>query len=329
MSTATRRDALPALVVAVALVAASAYGLTAARPYVDLPEATVTAARAQDVCSLVVAVLLVVLSTRGSGVAHLTRLGLYGYAAYSYLVYMTGMPMNRAFLVYVVLVAAAGAGLVDGIARLAVPAFGRVGRRLERGTGWLLVSVAVLFAGLWLSMLLPFALGGARPTTEGPDGVAYPIFVLDLCVVLPCLAVVGGMLLRRHPAGGPLAMVALVKIVTLFSVLWAGAIAGVVRDDDVRLGPDAGPSTVMLALCCWLLVRWARGLGHVSGGTRAVIWPPAGNSHPVNRGRRAARRPGQNLGLRGPSALGRRPPTSHSGRDDGRWVPARGKGSER
>ncbi len=202
MSTVARRDALPALVVAAALVAASAYGLTAARPYVDLPEATVTAARAQDVCSLVVAVLLVVLATRGCGVAHLTRLGLYGYAAYSYLVYLTGMPMNRAFLVYVVLVAAAGAGLVDGIARLDVPAFGRVGRRLERGTGWLLVSVAVLFAGLWLSMLLPFALGGPRPTTEGPDGVAYPIFVLDLCVVLPCLAAVGGMLLRRHPAGG-------------------------------------------------------------------------------------------------------------------------------
>ncbi len=33
----------------------------------------------------------------------------------------------------------------------------------------------------------------------------------------------------------------------------------------------------MLALCCWLLVRWARGLGPVSGGTRPVIWSPPGD----------------------------------------------------
>jgi hypothetical protein len=268
-----RRDAWPAWLVAAALVAASAYGLIAAHPYVDLPEATVTAARAQDVCSLVVAALLVVLSTRATGVAHLARLGLYGYAVYSYVVYLTGMPMNRGFLVYVVVVSAAGAGLVDGIARLDVAAFARATCGVERGTGWLLVAVALLFAGLWLSMLLPFALGGARPGTEGPDGVPYPIFVLDLCVVLPCLATIGMMLLRRHPAGGPLAMVALVKIVTLFSVLWAGAVAGVVRGDDVQLGPDAGPSTVMLAVCCWLLVRWAKALGRVPGGTRPVMWP--------------------------------------------------------
>jgi hypothetical protein len=267
------REAVPALAVATALVVSSAYGFAASRPYVDLSRATVTAARAQDVCSLVVAALLVWLSTRGSGLAHLVRLGLYGYTAYSYLVYIIGMPMNRAFLLYVVLVAVAGFGLVDGIARLEIGAFPRVGRRLERGTGWLLVVVPVLFAGLWLSMLLPFALGGARPGTEGPDGVPYPIFVVDLCVVLPCIFLVGRLLLRAHPAGGPLAVVALVKIVTLFTVLWVGTVAGLVRGDDVHLGPDAGPSTVMLVLCCWLVVRWGRRLERVTRPTRAVVWP--------------------------------------------------------
>lgn len=272
-ATVSRRNAVPARVVAALLVAASAYGFGAADPYRGLTEATVTAARAQDVCSLVVAVLLAVLSTRDSGLTHLTRLGLYGYAAYSYVVYMTGMPMNRGFLLYVALVGVAGFGLVDGIARLDVWAFPRVGRRLERGTGWLLVVVAVLFAALWLTMLLPFALGGGPPDTHGPGGVPFPVFVLDLCVVLPCLFLVGLLLLRGHPAGGPLAVVALVKIVTLFTVLWVGVGAAIIRGDEVALGPDAAPSTVMVAVSCWLLGRWAADMGPVRGATRPLVWP--------------------------------------------------------
>lgn len=273
MSTVRRRDAVPARVVAVLLVASSAYGFAADRPYRGLTASTVTAARAQDVCSIVVAVLLLALAAHGSGVAHLTRLGLYGYAAYSYVLYLVGMPMNRAFLVYVALVAVAGFGLVDGIARLEVQAFRRVGRPLERGTGWLLVVVAVGFAALWLTMLVPFALGGGPPDSQGPGGSAFPVFVLDLCVVLPCLFLVGRLLLRGSPAGGPLAVVALVKIVTLFTVLWIGVVAAIVRGDHVQPGPDAGPSTVMVALCCWLLGRWVADLDQVRRATRDVVWP--------------------------------------------------------
>ena len=46
------------------------------------------------------------------------RLGLLGYVTYSYLIYVTGVPMNRMFLVYVGIVALAGAGLVTGLARV-------------------------------------------------------------------------------------------------------------------------------------------------------------------------------------------------------------------
>jgi len=54
---------LPAsIVVALGIVAASAYGLLAPDPYRSLPDATVLAARGQDVGSLLVAVLLVALA---------------------------------------------------------------------------------------------------------------------------------------------------------------------------------------------------------------------------------------------------------------------------
>ena len=278
VSTARRavraRESVPAVVVAIGLVVASAYGFLAADPYPGLDRATTTAAHAQDVCSLVVAGLLVVLAWRDSARAHLVRLGLLAYVAYSYVVYIGGTAMNRAFLVYVVLVAVAGGALLDGVVRLEPRAWLRSGSsRLARGTGWFLVAVAGLFAVLWLTALVPFALGGSRPETEGPGGAPFPVYVLDLTVVLPCVALVGLLLLGERRVGGPLALVVIVKILTLFTTLWAGTIAGLLRGDDVHLGADAVPSLVMLGLCVWLLLRWWDSLHAVGAGRRETFWP--------------------------------------------------------
>ena len=187
------------------------------------------------------------------------RLGLLAYLAYSYLIYVTGVPMNRMFLAYVGIVALSGAGLVGGLVEVVErPSSSVASRRLRLGTGWMLVVTVVLFAGLWLSALLPFALGGARPEPEGVGGTPYPVFWLDLAVVLPAIAAVGLLLLRNRPAGPALAVVALVKIITLFTALWAGPLIVATTGGDVVLGPDAGPSLVLLAVSSWLVVRWSR-----------------------------------------------------------------------
>jgi len=251
------------VVLALGIVTASAYGLLAAEPYRDLPAATVLGAKAQDVCSIVVAGLLVLLVRRRqiSPRSHLARLGLLAYVVYSYAIYLTGVPMNRVFLVYVVIESLAGAALLNGLLRLRGSAWQRLGsRRLERGTGWMLLVVAVLFALLWLSTLAPYAAGGGAPDPEGIGGTPYPVFVLDLVVVLPCIAAVGLMLLRGRPVGGPLAVVALIKIVTLFTALWAGAAAVLVTGETLHLGPDAGPSAALLVASVWLMARWLRAL---------------------------------------------------------------------
>ncbi|MGA8246353.1 MAG: hypothetical protein WB797_05560 [Nocardioides sp.] len=270
-----RRDALPSRTVAVALVAASSYGLAAAHPYRGVSDATVMGAKAQDVCSLLVAVALMLLAVRTGPRAHLVRLGLFAYVSYSYSIFMWGLPMNRAFLGYVVLVSVAGGALLDGLVRLQPAAWPRAAsRRLERGTGWFLIAVGVLFAVLWLSTLVPFALGGQRPDPEGPGGAPYPVFALDLSVVLPCLVALGALLVRGRRIGTPLAVVALVKIITLFSVLWAGVVAGVLGGSEVELGPDAVPSLLLVLVCCWLLARWARVVdGADDGAVRATFWP--------------------------------------------------------
>lgn len=251
------------VILALGILVASAYALVAPDPYRSLPDATVLAARGQDVVSVLVAGLLVVL-VRPAQVSPLRLLlwaGLLAYVAYSYGIYVIGVPMNRVFLVYVVLVMVAGAALLGGLWRLATMRWGdTASTRLRRGTGWMLVAVALMFSGLWLAVLVPFALGGGAPSPQGAGGTPYPVFVLDLVVVLPAVAVVGVLLLRGHRLGGPLAVVALVKILTLFGALWAGPVYALVTDGPVALGPDAGPSLLLLAVSAWLLTSWWRAL---------------------------------------------------------------------
>jgi hypothetical protein len=248
-------------VLATAVVAASLYGLLAETPYRSLPEATVVSARAQDACSIVVAVLLVLLVRRPvtSVATHLARLGLLAYLLYSYLIYVMGVPMNRAFLAYVVIVSLSGAGLLGGLLGIHDrPPVSGASPRLTRTTGWVLVVTAVLFAGLWLSVLVPYALGGSPPEPQGVGGTPYPVFVLDLAVVLPAIAAVGVLLLRGRAVAGALATVAVLKILTLFTALWAGPVLALATDADVHLGPDAVPSLLLLAATAWLTTRWLR-----------------------------------------------------------------------
>jgi hypothetical protein len=261
------------LVLSTGVLASSLYGLFAEAPYRSLPEATVLGARAQDACSIVVAVLLVGLAVRPAlGVtAHLVRLGLLGYLVYSYLIYVAGVPMNRMFLVYVAVVAVAGAGFLAGLVDVLVrPPPSRSTQRLRSGTGWFLTVTAVLFAGLWLSVLVPVALGAGAPATEGVGGTPYPVFWLDLAIALPAIAAVGTLLVLQRPAGPALAVVALVKIVTLFTALWAGPVVAVATGQGVHLGPDAGPSLVLLVVSSWLMVRWHRAFRHDDRATTQV-----------------------------------------------------------
>ena len=263
VQTITRAQAMvgASVVVALGIAAASAYGLLADEPYRSLPEATVFAARGQDVVSLVVAVALVVLAlpARLTPTRFLAWLGLLAYVVYSYAIYLTGVPMNRVFLVYVLIVCLAGAGLLGGLLRIRDrPPASTASPRLTRTTGWVLVVTAVLFAGLWLSVLVPYALGGSPPDPEGVGGTPYPVFVLDLAVVLPAIAAVGVLLLRGRAVAGALAAVAMLKILTLFTALWAGPLLALATDADVHLGPDAVPSLLLLAASAWLTTRWLR-----------------------------------------------------------------------
>ena len=211
--------ALAAVVVAATLLGllTDAYRETPAR---ELLGATL---RGQDVLTLLsVPALLATtrMARRGSFRAHLVSLGILLYLPYTYLMYVV-VPYNDAFLLYVAAIGLGSWLFLDGLLRIDVHAvragFADVPRR---STGWFLVVTGTFFAAMWLVQNLAVLPGGA------PDGlfvydIPSTVHVLDLAVILPMVICAGVLLLRRHPAGGVLAAVMLVKMVTLGLALLA------------------------------------------------------------------------------------------------------------
>lgn len=273
-----RRSAWPVAVswmLGAVLVAATTYGLLAAHAYRIGRELEI-ASLGQDGLTLAAVPLLVWAGHRsraGSLRGHLLWLSLLAYVAYVYATYLTGVPHNDAFLLYTTAAGLSVAALLDGLARIDVTATAPAFARLQgRGVGWFLVGTGAVFALLWLADIVPTIPGAGPPSNLGPGGAPFPIFVLDLSVVLPAVVATGVLLVRRHPAGPVLGAVVLTKIVTLGLAMEAAAVAMVV--DGLR--PDPATTSlfaVLIVACGAMLVRGARRLDQpATGWLRPTLW---------------------------------------------------------
>jgi hypothetical protein len=259
------------------LVPAALYGLLAADPYRGAPAQLALGSRAQDVLTLALLPLLVWTGHRSRARSlrgHLLWLGLLFYLAYSYAIYLVGWQQNAAFLLYTTAVTLSAAALVDGLVRIdatrVAPAFAQI---RGRGTGWFLITVGIVFAALWLVDLVPLVTGAGQPRNVGPGGVAFAVYVLDFVVALPAVVATGVMLVRRHPAGPPLAGVVLIKIVTLFLVLWVGAAGQPVAGLVFAITADMLAGAVLLVVSLVVLGRASRRLGRPEQGwLRPPLW---------------------------------------------------------
>jgi hypothetical protein len=189
------------------------------------PAELLPGAASQDIMTLAVAagaLALVPRLRRGSTRGWAVWLGLMGYLVYAYALYAFERTYNPVFLCYIAVLGlslwailtafAAGAplGLAPADPKKPPP---------RRSTAIHLGLMIVMFAGLWLSILLP-----SMATRVPPDGNA--IFVQDLAFVLPLLAVTARLLWLGRPMGDLLAVPVLVKMATLgLSVLLGTLIA--------------------------------------------------------------------------------------------------------
>lgn len=178
----------------------SLLGLFADWPYAAETPAWRLQAHGQDLGNLLaVATLLAALmpAARGSVAALGVWTGAQLYLCYAFAIYAFTIHFGPLFLLYVA---------VMGVSLYAV-GFGLrqpQGVTIARGPlnlgAAVIASVAVLFALLWLSSIIPALLAGRAPAELAETGLAAnPVHVLDLAIVLPAMLITA--VLARRGSG--------------------------------------------------------------------------------------------------------------------------------
>jgi len=193
------------VVVSPLVVLASVAGLADPRVYGQETQNWATQAKGQDLGNLLAVVVLVVAAVwywKGSQRAGLVWLGTLLYLVYAFVVYAVAVHFNYLFLVYVAALGLSAWAVILHANRLrGADVQYPLGRPLKVAAG-VIIGIGVLFAGLWLSELVPALISGKAPASLTEAGLwVNPIHVLDLSVVLPGFIVAGVAALRRREHG--------------------------------------------------------------------------------------------------------------------------------
>ncbi len=222
-------------------VATSLIGLVTEVPYAQETADWATQARGQDVGNLVAATALAVAAVgawRGSLRARQVWAGCLLYLVYAFAVYAVAVHFGPLFLPYVAVLGLSAYALLFGL----VPAPGAVlVASGARGWGaWTLIAVAVLFTLLWLSEIVPALTRGVMPAGLVSAGLASnPVWVLDLALVLPGMAITGLGALRQRPAS----LLLLAPWLTFTALMGASIVAAL-----LLAAVAAGPALVPLVM---------------------------------------------------------------------------------
>ena len=192
-------------VIALLVVFTSVTGLTDPRVYAEETQNWTMQAQGQDVGNLLAVVVLLVAAVamnRGSARAGLVWLGTLLYLVYAFIVYAMAVHLNYLFLVYVAVL-----GLSAWLLIFHLNHWRRQGLRFPSGrartvAAWVIIVIGVLFAGLWLSELVPALVTGTPPASLADAGLwVNPIHVIDLSMVLPGFILAGVASLRSRDTG--------------------------------------------------------------------------------------------------------------------------------
>jgi SAM-dependent methyltransferase len=181
-----------------------------------------------DVVNLFVVAPLLLLAAlglhRGSLPARLVWLGTLGYLLYNFLIYCFAVHFNALFLVYCTVLGLSFFGFVGGALPLdpsaVAAAYGS--RAPVRTTAIVFLLMASMTTVQWVREIVDAIVSGQVPRSVVETGLPVnPIWVLDLCFLLPALAVTGVLLLRRRPLAFVLAPTLLVVLALISAELVA------------------------------------------------------------------------------------------------------------
>lgn len=247
---------------------ASAWALLRPELYANDPALIAPQLLGQDLITLVLAAPALAVSAwlarRGSPRGTILQGGFLIYMAYTYATYAFGARFNALFLVYCAILGVSTYGLF-----LIVPRVLETGRaiapsRLPRRTLiGLLYGIAAVFTLLWGADILPAMLAGEAPRAaveaETPTSIVH---VLDLTFVLPLGAIAATLLLRKSPAGAPLAGLFLVKAMTIALAVLSMGLFAFLAGQPVNV-PVAGAMLGVVILVGIVGWRYARAFTHV------------------------------------------------------------------
>jgi len=192
-------------VISLLVVLASVAGLADPRVYGQETENWATQAKGQDLGNLLAVVVLVVAALRyrkGSQRAALVWLGALLYLIYAFIVYAVAVHLNYLFLVYVAVLGLSAWGVIFNVNRVRGGGIQYPQGRSRTVAAWVMITTGVLFAGLWLSELVPALLMGKVPASLTDAGLwVNPIHVIDLSMVLPGFIISGIAALKGREHG--------------------------------------------------------------------------------------------------------------------------------
>lgn len=203
----TRAATVLTSVVVVAATIASVGGLAIHGLYTDHSAWATAALRGGDLVTLVLVVpgliLATLLARRGSVRARLVWGGLLGYGVYNFAFYVFGATFNDLFLAHVVALSASIFALIAWATELDATAIAARfdARTPRRAVAVLLLTIAAVFATLWTTFSLVYAVTGHLTLGAATLAGMHLVFALDLSLMAPSMAVGGVWLWRRRPWG--------------------------------------------------------------------------------------------------------------------------------
>jgi hypothetical protein len=207
-----------------------------------------------------------VAAVRGSARGWAILLGALAYLTYNAMLLVSATPFNALFLAYVATLGLAFWSLVSALVDR--PPIVPAGPRLPvRGISAFILAVVLLNAAAWLARIVP-ELGEDPPGFLAGTGLTTnPIYVQDLAVWLPALAVVAVLLRRRHPSGVLLAGAGLVfwqvEAIGVAVDQWLGHRAA--PGSDVATAGGAGLFVAVAVLTAVPLTLWWRSVAERAG----------------------------------------------------------------
>ena len=153
------------------------------------------------------------------------------YLVYAYVLYAMAVHFNQLFLLYVAALGLSAYAVMFSLDRLRAADLVFAAPGASRLAGYTSITIGVVFAGLWLSELVPATLSDEVPQSVADAGLwVNPVHVIDLALLLPAMVIAGILTLQGREAGlffvGPLLVFSVLMGTSIVATMVLMALAG-------------------------------------------------------------------------------------------------------